>query len=285
MDNHYFSQESADYRRVEQAIHYLEDQFRSSPDLEKIAAHVGLSKFHFDRLFRRWAGISPMRFLRFLTLEYTKEQLARSANLLDTAYDAGLSGPGRLHDLYVTFEAMTPGEYKQQGKELSVAYGLHHTPFGLALIGITARGICHLSFVHPDDQNGLSVLRQRWPQASFTRNQVRTGQMVQQIFAPAKQRRESILLHIKGTNFQFNVWRALCSIPPGRLVSYRDVAVGIGRIGAHRAVANAVARNPVGFLIPCHRVIARSGKIHAYRWGVDRKKAILGYEAAHAALK
>lgn len=285
MDNHCFTEQSEDYQRIEKAIRYLENHFRSSPDLGEIAAHVGLSKYHFDRLFKRWAGISPIRFLRFLTLEYTKGQLSQSSNLLDTSYDAGLSGPSRLHDLYVTFEAMTPGEYKLQGKELSIQYGVHPTPFGLALIGITTRGICHLSFLMADEHNGLNVLRERWPQAAFTKNQGQTGEVVQQLFSQAKESNEPLLLHIKGTNFQFNVWRALCAIPPGKVVSYATVADAVGQCSAHRAVANAIARNPVGYLIPCHRVIAKSGNIHGYQWGTGRKKALLGYEAANASLK
>lgn len=282
MNNQSIIEQSEDYQRIEKAIHFLEKQFRNRPDLDEIAAYVGLSKYHFDRLFKRWAGISPMRFLRFLTLEYTKDQLDRSINLLDTAYDAGLSGPSRLHDLYVTFEAMTPGEYKFQGRELSVQYGVHPTPFGRAIIGITSRGICHLSFLQADKQNGLRILRERWPRAVFTENLEQTGQTVQQVFCPTKESSGPLPLHIKGTNFQFNVWRALCAIPHGRMVSYTHVADAVGRSGAHRAVANTIARNPVGYLIPCHRVIAKSGNIHGYQWGVERKKALLGYEAAHA---
>lgn len=279
-----FSQQSEDYRRIEQAIRFVEAHFRDRPTLDEIAESVHLSKFHFMRLFKRWVGISPVQFMQYLTLEYAKQKLVESRSLLDASYEAGLSGPGRLHDLFVTFEAMTPGEFKRMGQGLKIVYGFHPTPFGACLLAITGRGICHLGFVGGDDRSSaLSRLRENWPAATFMENSINTSSTARRIFI-SKRESDSRPFHLllKGTNFQVNVWRALLTIPSGSVVSYQDVAALIGRPKAFRAVANAVALNPVGYLIPCHRVIAKSGKIHRYRWGAARKKAILGWEAAGA---
>jgi AraC family transcriptional regulator of adaptative response/methylated-DNA-[protein]-cysteine methyltransferase len=277
-----FSQQVNDYSRIEKAIGYIEVNFKSRPSLDQIAESAGLSKFHFDRLFRRWAGISPIRFLQFLTIEYAKEKLAESATLLDVSLAAGLSGPGRLHDLFVTFEAMTPGEFKQMGAGLKMAYGFHATPFGMCFLVQTDRGISHLSFTGDEDCSAaLSYFQQRWPDAALSEDQPGTGSLVNRIFSmdgPSDATPFHLLL--KGTNFQVSVWRALLTIPAGNLVCYEDVAAGIGRPRAFRAVASAVAANPVAYLIPCHRVIAKSGQIHQYRWGHLRKKAMIGWEAS-----
>lgn len=277
-----FSQQAIDYARVEQAIRFLEENFRQQPSLDEIAVSVHLSKYHFQRLFKRWAGISPTQFLHFLTLEYAKEQLQASQSILDAALDAGLSGPGRLHDLFVTFEAMTPGEYKKRGTGLHIAYGLHDTPFGHCLLATTERGICALYFVHEGQRSAvLEQLAAQWPQARLVEDSGQTRPLVDRIFSHAstEQPRPFHLL-LKGTNFQVQVWQALLNIPPGAMVSYGDVAAYLGRPGASRAVASAIARNPVAYLIPCHRVIARGGRIHRYRWGATRKKALLGWEAS-----
>ena len=278
-----FSHQSDNYRRIEKAIQYIEENFKSRPNLDKIAASVHLSRFHFDRLFKRWAGVSPLQFMQYLTLEFTKDKLAQSRNLLDTALDAGLSGPGRLHDLFVTFEAMTPGEFKNQGAGLDIAYGFSATPFGECLLAKTRRGICHLGFVaagqHPA---ALDQLVKKWPRARLIEKNRPIGLLVQDIFDPGRSPDKAPFnLHLKGTNFQVNVWQALLRIPEGWVVSYQDIAVYLGQPKAFRAVANAIAINPVGYLIPCHRVIAKSGNIHRYRWGASRKKALLGWEAAH----
>lgn len=278
------SQQAEDYRRIERAIEYLEANFRSRPTLDEIAKSAHLSKYHFDRMFRRWAGISPLRFMQFLTLEYTKHLLDKSKSILDATYDAGLSGPGRLHDLFVTFDAMTPGEYKNLGEGLRIEYGFHPTPFGQCLLARTERGICHLSFVdREDNKSALERLQSRWPGSRLIENREATGSIAKSVFA-ARSDNDSRPFHllVKGTNFQVNVWRALLTIPEGHLVNYRDMAANIGRPGSARAVAGAVAVNPVAYLIPCHRVIAGSGHIHGYRWGVSRKKAIIGWEAARA---
>ena len=277
-------QETEDYKKVEKAIQFIENNFRSRPGLDEIAAKVHLSKFHFDRMFKRWAGISPMQFVRFMTLDYTKEKLARSQTLLDTALDAGLSGTGRLHDLFVTFDAMTPGEFKKQGRGLAITYGVVPSPFGPCLMAKTTRGICHLGFTNPDSQNRpLADLFKAWPQAEFIENKDRIQADVRAIFTPNRRQKGPFNLLLKGTNFQINVWKALLRIPQGQLVSYQAVAEYMGRPKAFRAVAGAIAANPVSYLIPCHRVIAKTGKIHQYRWGSTRKKAMIGWEAARTA--
>jgi AraC family transcriptional regulator of adaptative response/methylated-DNA-[protein]-cysteine methyltransferase len=279
-----FTKQCEDYRRIERSIQFVEDNFKNQPTLDQIAESAHLSKYHFNRLFKRWAGISPIQFLQFTTLEYTKQKLAESRSLLGVSLDSGLSGPGRLHDLFVTFEAMTPGQFKQMGAGLRIAYGFHDTPFGACLLARTTRGICHLGFVDGDDRNAaFGVLQLNWPEAEFVEDKSVTDPVVRRIFS-ADPNREARPFHLllKGTNFQVNVWRALLTIPRGSVLSYQDIAVYLGHPKAFRAVGNAIAINPVGYLIPCHRVVAKSGKIHRYRWGAARKKAILGREAASA---
>ncbi len=283
MNDKKFSQHSEDYKRIERAIRFVEANFKSQPSLDEIAESAHLSKYHFQRLFKRWAGISPVQFLQFLTLEYAKERLAESRSLLDTSLDAGLSGPSRLHDLFLTFVAMTPGEFKRLGADLKIEYGLHPTPFGECLLATTDRGICHLGFLAGNDHStALYQLQQNWPGAKLIENQANTGSIVNNIFIPAHTS-ESRPFHLllKGTNFQVNVWQALLTIPSGNIVSYQDMADYIGHPKAFRAVAGAIALNPVAYLIPCHRVIAKSGQIRGYRWGSARKRAILGWEAAN----
>lgn len=283
MNMYDFSQQAIDYTRIEQAIDFLETHFTHQPRLEDIAHHVNVSKYHFQRIFKRWVGISPTQFLQFLTLDYTKQKLSEGCSILDTAYDAGLSGPGRLHDLFLTFEAMTPGEYKQMGAGLQIAYGFHPTPFGECLLAMTERGICYLSFIDHQGREGVfSQLKGNWTQAAFREDTQKTSMLVQHIFAVERTKSTSHPFHLllKGTNFQVNVWQALLSIPSGMLVSYQDIASYIGNSRATRAVATAIANNPIAYLIPCHRVITKTGKIHQYRWGTARKKALVGWEAA-----
>jgi len=277
-----YSKQSDDFQRIEKAIQFIEANFKSQPTLEQIADSVHLSKHHFDRLFKRWAGISPIQFLQFITLDYTKQRLAESRSVLDTSLDAGLSGPSRLHDLFVTFEAMTPGEFKKQGSGLKISYGFSDSPFGDCLLALTERGICHFGFIKGDNHSeALNQLFESWPGAIFTESPKPVGSVTKSIFriGGTKKIRPFNLL-LKGTNFQINVWKALLGIPEGLVVSYQDIASYIGHPKAFRAVANAIAINPVAFLIPCHRVIAKSGRIHQYRWGSARKKALIGWEAA-----
>lgn len=281
----YYSQLADDYKKIEKAIHFIENIFKSQPTLDEIADSVHLSKFHFSRIFKRWAGIGPVQFLQFITLDYTKKKLADSKNLLDTSLESGLSGPSRLHDLFVTFDAMTPGDFKKQGAGLNIDYGFCTSPFGECLMAITKRGVCHLGFVHKSNKSdALQQLFETWPGAVFSEKSKSIEPFLNQIFNlnKTKESRPFNLL-IKGTNFQINVWKALLQIPVGNMVSYQDIAEYIGRPKAFRAVASAIAINPVAYLIPCHRVISKSGKIHQYRWGSTRKKAIAGWEAAKIA--
>ncbi|MCA9994313.1 MAG: methylated-DNA--[protein]-cysteine S-methyltransferase [Anaerolineales bacterium] len=274
------TQPQTDYNRIAQAIAYLEQHFPTQPNLKEVADHVGLSEYHFQRLFTRWAGISPKKFAQFLTIGYAKGLLAEAnSNLLDVTLETGLSSPGRLHDLFITYEAMTPGQYKQQGNGLDIRYGVHPSPFGPCLLALTERGICGLHFL--DDggtENALAELYQRWPQATFVADSATTRPLVAQIFDP--QRTAPLHLQLQGTNFQVRVWEALLQIPAGRVVSYDLVAEMMGEKTAVRAVASAVARNPIGYLIPCHRVIRKTGAFGQYHWGETRKKAILAWEAA-----
>ena len=280
-----YSQQSEDFQRIEKAIKFIEVNFKSQPTLDQIAESVYLSKYHFDRLFKRWAGISPIQFLQFMTLDYTKQKLAESKSLLETSLEAGLSGPGRLHDLFVTFEAVTPGDFKRQGAGLKILYGFCKSPFGECLLAITERGICHLGFIEEDERSEtLNQLFQTWPGSEFTEDQERISLIVKNIFRIDQiENSRPFNLHLKGTNFQINVWRAILSIPKGWVVSYQDIASYIGHPKAFRSVANAIAINPVAYLIPCHRVIAKSGNINKYRWGSTRKKALIGWEAARRA--
>jgi len=275
------NEQSENFQRVEQAIEFLEVHFRDQPSLDEIAASVHLSKYHFQRLFKRWAGVTPAHFLHYLTIEYAKDRLRESQSIFDITLDAGLSSPSRLHDLFVSFEAMTPGEYKRQGAGLVIYYGIHPTPFGKCLLATTSRGICALRFLSLENQTRtLQEIQQEWPQATFTEDPARTATIIEHLFAGTRRGKpQPFHLLLKGTNFQVQVWQALLSIPPGALVTYQDVASRVGRPTATRAVANAIAKNPVGYLIPCHRVITKAGKTHRYRWGRTRKKAILGWEA------
>lgn len=275
-------QMSRDYARVEAAIAFLENDFERQPSLGEIAAAAGLSEFHFQRLFSRWVGISPKRFLQFLTKEHARQLIQGSESVLTAAYDAGLSGPGRLHDLMVACEAVTPGEIRQRGRGLAIAYGVHPSPFGPCLLAVTERGICNLRFVPPGGEDAMTEwLAAQWPAARLRHDPARTAPLVPQVFpfepgpAPAP-----LHLFVRGTNFQIQVWQALLRIPLGRAVTYEDLARHIGLPRAARAVGNAVGRNPIPFLIPCHRVIRKMGVFGHYGEGPARKKAILGWEAA-----
>jgi len=272
---------SMDYQRVEKAIDYLEDNFSRQPELPEIAACVNLSEYHFQRLFSRWVGISPKRFLQYLTKEYAKKLIVNSENVLNVAYDAGLSGPGRLHDLFVVCEAVSPGEYKSRGAGLRIHYGFHPSPFGQCFLAVTERGICGLNFVMNDNRSALTrELRNRWPAAEIVLDPQKTLPVLEHIFRfETDQKPAPLHLYVRGTNFQLKVWEALLQIPLGKAVTYEDIAHHIGMPKAARAVGNAVGRNPIPFLIPCHRVIRKMGEFGNYGEGPARKKAILGWEA------
>jgi len=273
--------QSRDYARVERAISHLEENFRDQPELETISEAVGLSTAHFQRMFKRWAGISPKRFVQYLTLDHARQRLADSAAVLDASYDSGLSGPGRLHDLFVTYEAMTLGDYKREGDGIEIVYGVHPSPFGPCFIGQTERGVCALGFA--DDaasSTPLEDFKERWCNADFHEDHGQTAGTAARIFGAAG---EKLALDLRGTNFQLKVWEVLLRIPPGAVVSYDALAGALDKPGAARAVGSAVAANPVSYLIPCHRVIRKSGRFHNYYWGPERKRAMLAWEAAHFA--
>ena len=272
-----------DYERVERAIQYIRQNVDQQPDLTAVAAHIGLSRYHFQRLFQRWAGVTPKRFLEYLTVEQAKALLQQSKSVMDTSLETGLSGPGRLHDQFISIEAVSPGEFKNQGANLKIDYGFHDSPFGEVLLALTARGILAMSFVNSDNrETELARLKSEWCNANFHEESKRSGEIVKRLFSNKNSNREKLLLSIRGTNFQIKVWNALLSIPVGSVVSYQAVANNLGRSRAVRAVANAVGANPVAYLIPCHRVLRSSGELSGYRWGADRKRIMLGREWAQA---
>jgi AraC family transcriptional regulator of adaptative response/methylated-DNA-[protein]-cysteine methyltransferase len=277
---------TADYRTVARALEFLEENYLDQPSLDDVAAYLGVSKFHLQRLFTRWAGVSPKRFLQFLTLEHAKKLLEQSKPLLATAFASGLSGPARLHDLFVNAEGVTPGEYKSGGFDLEIRHGIHSTPFGPALLGTTERGLCHLAFLPSEDPTdkaeALNALRKNWPGASFREAPDATGTQARTIFQTKETSPPDapLSLFLKGTNFQLKVWNALLRIPEGAVSTYRGLAEALHASGAARAVGSAAGKNPIAYLIPCHRVIKSTGAFGEYRWGSGRKKAILGWEAA-----
>ncbi len=278
--------EHTDYARIAQAIQYLAEHHREQPTLDDLAAHLHLSPFHLQRLFTRWAGISPKRFLQYVTAGHAKNLLANAHSVLDTTYASGLSGPGRLHDLMVAVEAMSPGEFKRAGAGITISYGRHPSPFGDLLIAATERGICALSFIDDDvpDRNwqrSVAGLQNRWHAATLNEDAAHTAahaDLAAHIMRGEPTNRAQLLL--KGTNFQLKVWEALLQIPVGTAWSYEEVAAAVGKPAAARAVGNAVAANPIGYLIPCHRVIRKSGLVEGYHWGATRKQAMLAWEAA-----
>ena len=269
-----------DYSRIEKAIHYLDERFPAQPDLSEVAKSVNLSAFHFQRLFKRWAGISPKRFLQFLMLDYAKHALEQSGNVLDAAYAAGLSSPSRLHDLFVSVEAVTPGEFKKRGAGLRIAYGFHPSPFGECLLAATERGICAMSFVTRGNRKEvLKDLLRRWPGAELVEDSKTAGRYLGRVF-PKSNHHAKLPLDLRGTNFQIKVWQALLEIPPGAVVPYEELATRVGNPKAFRAVGSAIGQNPIAFIIPCHRVIRKVGSIGGYHWGTERKRAMLAWEAA-----
>ena len=271
------------YHLVEQAIRFLDGNAGRQPELREVAASVGLSEFHFQRLFQRWAGVSPKRFLQFQTTQEAKRVLAETGDLLDASYDSGLSGPGRLHDLMVSVEAVTPGEYKRKGEGLTISWGVHATPFGPCFLALTARGVCALDFLEPDSESdALERLRAVWEYARIEHAPEMTAGVAARIFAADAKQQAPLALLVKGTNFQIKVWEALLRIPAGRITTYAGLAGSIGRPRAARAVGSAVAANHIAYLIPCHRVIRNTGAFGEYRWGPMRKRILLSRELAQA---
>ncbi len=272
----------SDYARIEKALTYIAERAEQQPDLDAIAAQTGLSPFHFQRLFTRWVGVSPKKFLQYLTLEHAKSCLADASSVLDATYAAGLSAPSRLHDLFVTHEAVTPGEFKAKGEGLEISYGWADSPFGDALILTTARGICGLAFeLAAGRAPTLEDMRGRWPQARFIEDARRVAEIGRAIFASRATGQATLNLVLYGSPFQVKVWEALLRIPHGALVSYDAVASTVfGAQKGARAIGSAVGDNPISYLIPCHRVIRKSGAINDYHWGRPRKLALIGWEAA-----
>lgn len=277
--------QSNDYERIARAIAYLEDHAAEQPSLGAAARAAGLSEFHFQRLFRRWAGVSPKRFVQFVTAQRAKRRLQEGDTVLATAYDVGLSGPGRLHDLLVSTEAVTPGQVRAAGAGLEIRWGRHPTPFGDCLIAATPRGVCHLSFhERGETEPGLERLRRDWPAARLIRDQAGTARLAARVFRTGRERAGTPLaLHMRGTNFQLKVWEALLRVPAAETTTYGTIAAAVGAPGAARAVGSAVGDNPIAFVIPCHRVLRGTGALGGYRWGVERKRAMLAWESARGA--
>lgn len=273
-------QEKINYDRIAEAIAYIRVNFKEQPSLDKIAESVHLSPFHFQRLFSNWAGVSPKKFMQYLSVEYAKELLkVEQTTLFDAAYQTGLSGTSRLHDLFINMEGMTPGEFKNGGEKLSINHSFAKSPFGDILVASTQKGIFHMAFV-TDQREALSSLQERFPNATYHQQTDGTQQDALFIFKYDWKKLKQIKLHLNGTPFQLKVWETLLKIPMGNLTTYGKIAKQIGQPTASRAIGNAIGNNPVAFLIPCHRVIQSSGNIGGYAWGYTRKSAIIGWEAA-----
>ncbi len=277
-------QETINYNRIAAAIDYIQQHFKEQPGLDEIAENIHMSPFHFQRLFTEWAGTSPKKFLQYISIEHAKKLLIQSkASVPDAAYETGLSGTGRLHDLFINIEGMTPAEYRDGGKNLSINYSFAESPFGDLLVASTKKGICHMAFINSRD-NAFADLQAQFPNASITQMADLVQQNALYIFSHDITKLNKIKLHLKGTDFQLKVWQTLLKIPMGQLSSYGNIAAEIESPGASRAVGSAVGSNPVAFLIPCHRVIQASGIFGGYMWGSTRKKAIIGWEAARTNL-
>lgn len=276
------AEQDINYQRIEQAIQYLEKNFQRQPELDEVAEQVHLSSFHFQRIFTDWAGISPKRFLQFLTVDFLKAKLIESKNLVEAAESAGLSGQSRVYDLFTTLEAVTPQEYKQKGSGIRIEYGIHETPFGTCLIGVTERGICWLSFIQTDEDSKLRIeeMKNHWNNSVFHQNHELTEAFIHKIFHP-QQAADKLHVFVKGTNFQVKVWEALLKIPMGSVTTYQGVAEQIQSPKAMQAVGSAVGSNHIAYLIPCHRVIRKDGILGEYRWSPTRKKGMIGWEMAH----
>jgi AraC family transcriptional regulator of adaptative response/methylated-DNA-[protein]-cysteine methyltransferase len=278
-----FDENDANWRRMGRAIRFLSARYLDQPSLEDAAAAVNLSPFHFQRLFARYVGVSPKNFVGHLTLGHAKADLAQGKNILDASLDAGLSGPSRLHDLCLKIEAMTPGDYAKGGAGVDIDYGFHACPFGIALVMATAKGVCGLAFGDEGEEKKIFAdMRARWPKANYREAPERTAEIARQIF-DARPGDTDLPIHLLGTPWQVKVWEALLAIPQGKVSTYRAIAGQVGSSNASRAVGTAVGRNPISWLIPCHRVLGSDGALHGYHWGLERKRAMLAVEAARAA--
>ena len=278
--------EGIDYEIVRRVIEKISLDYRDQPSLEELAADVGETPTGLQKLFTRWAGLSPKSFLQAVTLDHARRLLGEGMPLLDASYELGMSGPGRLHDLFVTHEAMSPGDYKLRGEGLTIRYGWHVSPFGIALVMVTDRGLAGLAFCDPGEERiALDDMRGRWPNADYVEDLSATQPYAARIFEPARWRSEEPLrVVLIGTDFQVRVWEALLRIPMGKAYAYSDIAQSIGSPSASRAVGAAVGANPISFVVPCHRALGKSGALTGYHWGLTRKRAILGWEAGQLAV-
>jgi len=275
------TQQEIDNDRITAAIQFLIKNYRGQPKLGEVADHVHLSQFHFQRMFHEWVGITPKQFAQYLSVEHAKKVLKETrTTLFDVANEVGLSTTSRLYDLFVNIEGMTPGEYKNGGESLTINYSFADTPFGTVIIGSTAKGVCHMAFADEGEQSALERMKTAFPNASYRQFLDRNQQNALFVFTQDWNKLDQIKLHLKGTDFQLKIWKTLLQIPSGGLTTYADLALKSGHSGAQRAVGTALGNNPVVFLIPCHRVIQASGIIGNYRYGEERKNAIIGWEAA-----
>ena len=285
-DSTSLSDAAADYEVVRRAIGHIRDHWRDQPEIEAIAEAAGVTPTELHHLFRRWAGLTPKAFLQALTLDGARQLLRDSASVLDASYEVGLSGPGRLHDLFVTHEAMSPGEWKSGGEDLTMHFGFHPSPFGKALIMATDRGLAGLAFADGgEEQAALADMKRRWPKADYVENTARTARIAQRVFDSRQWRQEQPLrVVLIGTDWEVRVWETLLRVPMGRLTTYSGLAGKVSTPTAARAVGAAVGRNPIAFVVPCHRVIGKAGELTGYHWGLTRKRAMLGWEAGQVAL-
>ncbi len=275
------AQEQTNYSRIAEAINYIKSNFKRQPDLEEVAQKINVSPFHFQRLFTDWAGVSPKKFLQYITVEHAKKMLKENgATLFETTFETGLSGTGRLHDLFISIEGMTPGEYKNGGENLSIHYSFAESPFGNILAASTPKGICHMAFAE-DEREALDALQKKFPKAAYRQIADLAQQNVLYIFTHDWSKLNQIKLHLRGTEFQLKVWETLLKIPAGQLTTYGSIAKQIQAPNASRAVGTAIGDNPAAFLIPCHRIIQSTGVFGQYHWGSTRKTAMIGWEAAH----
>ena len=280
-----FANAAADYDVVRRAIAHIRGNWREQPEIETIAEAAGVTPTELHHLFRRWAGITPKAFLQALTLDRARQLLRDSASVLDTTFEVGLSGPGRLHDLFVTHEAMSPGEWKTGGEGATISYGFHPSPFGIALVMATERGLAGLAFADDGKEKAaLADMRGRWLNARYVEDSARTALLARRVFDPRRwQADEPLRVVLIGTDFEVRVWETLMKIPMGRATTYSDIAGNLGKPKAARAVGTAVGKNPISFVVPCHRVIGKSGELTGYHWGLTRKRAMLGWEAGTVA--
>ncbi|WP_320036332.1 methylated-DNA--[protein]-cysteine S-methyltransferase [Campylobacterota bacterium DY0563] len=269
------SLENENYKKIEKVIRYIDENFKEQPTIDEISEYIGMSKYHLIRVFKEYVGVTPIQFLQSVTLNYAKEHLKESKSILDSSLDIGLSSTSRLHDLFVNIIGVTPKEYKELGKNVDITYGYGSTPFGEALIGFTKRGVSYLGFIDDNKETIFKRFKEIWAKANLINDDEKAKEYLDKIFV----KKEKFDLYVKGTNFQINIWKALLNIPSGTIASYQDIANSINKPKAARAVASAIGSNHIGFLIPCHRVLAKSGAMSGYRWGIERKKILVAYEA------